>query len=53
MPHCISGNVMEKSNIQIFNGQNWDEEIKQKSHIRELSKNTGDSSRCSNTKDLT
>ena len=52
MPHCISGDVMDKSNIQIFNGQNWEEEIKRKCHIKELSKATGDSSKC-HIKDLT
>ena len=52
MPHCISGNVMDKSNILIFNGQNWDEEIKRKCQIKELSKVTGDSSK-SSMKDLT
>ena len=34
MPHCVFGDVMDKSNVQIFNGSNWEEEIKIKNHIK-------------------
>ena len=37
MPHCIFGDVMDKSNVQIFNGSNWEEEIKIKNHIKKYS----------------
>ena len=40
MPHCILGDIMDKSNIQIFNGQNWDKEIIQKCHIKDFSRNS-------------
>ena len=34
MPHCIFGDAMDKSDVQIFNGSHWEEEIKTKSHIK-------------------
>ena len=37
MPHCIFGKAMDKSNVQIFNGSHWEEEIKTKSHIKSYS----------------
>ena len=37
MPHCIFGDAMDKSNVQIFNGSHWEEEIKTKSHIKSYS----------------
>lgn len=38
MPHCIFGDLMDKTNVQVFNGNDWEEEIKTKSHIKSYSK---------------
>lgn len=38
MPHCIFGDVMDKTNIQHFDGQHWEQEIVEKSFVKNLSK---------------
>ena len=38
MPHCIFGDIMNKTKIKKFDGQNWETEIVKKSEIKEFSK---------------
>ena len=38
MPHCISGDIMDKSQIEAFNGKNWEKEMKaKKNHMKKFS----------------
>ena len=38
MPHCIFEDTLDCSNVEKFDGANWEHEIKAKTHIKQLSK---------------